>query len=344
MAKIFAPKAYAAKIEINTRASKWVGRCNLDGYAPMTEKALAYIYTGIRSDEPKKIKKGVKALDPATLNNEQIQVSLLLAESLYIAGCYYPPKAEKAKKADDKKAKKKAEKPKEPHYFDKAESLCRKIIISSDADPVSMATAKTILGRILMERYAFDPEAKALLEEAGTPVALFTLAQLKQNYASAGHANYLEAARLYKKINAESLPQNVQAILKNNLAVSLFLYGYAKRKDETVQIDGHLLEAIGSMKEAIAISNSDYDRISLGAICSGAVLALESRKSLSGQESKALDTVQSELRSAENYFTDMRARKTGRDYDPNVRASWPHPRFIGLPESFAIDSIAAKAN
>ena len=327
---IFSKKARVREQYVKTSVSKWMAAHSMNGQALQVEKGLTYLFTGIQTGNGKKLKKTVEALGEVKRNKDQTHLSLLLAESLYLAGLQFPPKKEKAVPGG------KNGKPKKQHYLDQAIAVCGEIL-NSTADASAIKTTKTILGKILMHEGKVA-DAKKMLADASTPEALITLAKYANEYGQ-----YLDAVEFYKKIPMEGLPEKMRAIILNNLAVSQFLYGYAALRAGKPYKTDHLLEAIENMKEALKITNSDRDRTNLGSICHGIASTLDSKQTLSPEERAVFMTAEIELDAVESHFQAART-KSGVYYTTNLKASWPNPNFHGIPDKFVIDSIPAKAN
>jgi len=336
----FSKRVKAREQHVKKSVSDWMAAHRMNGQALQVEKGLTYLFTGIQTGSGKKIKKTVKALGEVKLSKEQTHISLLLAESLYLAGLYYPPKKKKHVEAEPKKGG--AQKPGDKDYFERSASLCREVI-SLGADEASVKTAKTMLGRILLQKLGTIGEARKMLEEAGTPAALIFLAENAREYLKPGHENYLEAINFYKRVPVGSLPEKIRAIVKSNMAVSQFIYCFAKSKAGEPYWANHLIEAIGSMKEALEIIKTDHARTNLGALCNGIICMLGGKQYLSFDEKAALQAAQKELDAVEGHFQKIR-NDNKPDYTTDERASWPAPIFMSVPESFAVDSIPAKAN
>ena len=339
LSKQFAPVLYARKQATNKSVSEWMAAHSLNGEAPRVEESLKYLFTGIQTNSGKKFKKTVKTLGKIKMTKEQVQVSLLLAESLYLAGLYYPPKKEKIAKAEPKKDDGKAgkgSKPIKPHYFDKAISVCEGIV-SSGADEASVKTARTIIGRIMLHEGKVG-DAKKLLEAAGTPVALVTLAENARMYN-----DHAKAIQFYEKIPMDGLPEKLRVAILNNMAVSQLLYCYAEIKRNAPYKTEFLLEAINNMKEALKISNSDRSRTNLGSVCNSIVGILDMKQTLASEERAAAVAAEIELAAVEGHFQKIR-NDNKPHYTTTLKASWPAPIFVSVPESAIVDSIPAKAN
>jgi len=339
LSKQITPVWYARKQATKKSVSEWMAVHSMNGKASKVEESLTYLFTGIQTGSGKKFKKTVKALGNIEMTKEQAQLSLLLAESLYLAGLYYPPKKEKTAKAgpknDDGKAGK-GSKPKKLHYFDKAISVCEGIM-GSDADEASVKTARTIIGRIMLHEGKVG-DAKKLLEAAGTPVALVTLAENARTYS-----DYREAIQFYEKIPMGGLPENLRVAILNNMAVSQLLYCYAEIKMGAPYKTEYLLDAISNMKEALKTSNSDRSRTNLGAVCNSIVCILGMKQTLAPEERAVFMTAEMERESVESHFQKIR-NDNKPYYTTALKASWPAPIFVTVPESAIVDSIPAKAN
>ena len=318
---IFSKKAQAREQNVKKSVSEWMAAHRMNGQAPKVAEGLTYLFTGLQTGNGKKLKKTVETLGSIEMSKKEAHLSILLAETLYLAGLQFPAKKQTTKQQP---------------YFDQAIDVCCGII-RSGAYEASVKAAKTILGKILLHEGEVN-DAKLLLEDAGTPGALITLAKYANEYGQ-----YLDAVEFYKKIPMNGLPEKLRAIILNNLAVSQFLYGYAALRAGRPYETEHLLGAIGNMKEALKITNSDRDRTNLGAICHGIAGMLDSKQTLSSEERAVLMTAEIELDAVESHFQAART-KSGAYYTTDLKASWPNPNFHGVPDKFAIDSIPAKAN
>ena len=347
---IFSKTARIREQHVKKSVSDWMAAHSMNGEAPKVKESLTCLFTGIQIGSGKRFKKTVKTLGKIEMTKEQAHLSLLLAESLYLAGLYYPPK-----KGDGDAGK--GSKPQKPHYFDKAISVCEGII-SPGTDEASVKTAKTIIGRIMLHGGKVK-DAKKLLEAAGTPVAFVTLAENARKYN-----DHLEAIQFYEKIPMGSLPEKLRVAILNNMAVSQLLYCYAEikkaaayktecppeainntetKKDAPSYKTEYLLEAINNMKEALKISNSDRSRTNLGSVCNSIVCILNMKKTLAPEERAAAMTAEIELAGVEGHFQKIR-NDSKPHYTTTLKASWPAPIFMSVPESAIVDSIPAKAN
>ena len=241
LSKQFTPARYARKQATKKSVSDWMAAHSMNGEAPGVKESLTYLFTGIQTGSGKKFKKAVKTLSTMETKG-QPHLSLLLAETLYLAGLRFSSEKQKAK---------------QQHFFDEAISVCGGII-SSGADEASVKTAKTIIGRIMLHEGKVG-DAKKLLEAAGTPTAIFALAQIAAEYGK-----YSEAIQIYGKM-PNSLSNEIKAMCLHNLGLAqirqsdelwrttTYLFSSAgiedlKRRDIAWNLDESSAEKINSME------------------------------------------------------------------------------------------------